>query len=760
MPTTQLSQTPKYFLTYEYLFYFNKFQLLFNFFKKSILYNKLEFLNLAIYTKLNNDTNIFFKFKRRSRVKKKNKINFFFLRKKNLYKTPRLNFRILFKIDKTNNKKIRKITSLNRSILLKLYRKRRRIKKLRKRKLLIKDTGVIVFNKHYFYTDIKTKLKPATYNRSILKFKSGKQLKLKLRYRKRFLTTRFKNFRKLVKTRVRSFRRLIKFLKLVTWRRKFRRKLSIKPSKKFRRKLKIQRIKLKKKENFFSNVFTFFKIKSLIRFSVKRLVCKYIQKSKLRWKRKYRRKPKYPRPSRLLFKPLKFTFFRHSRKSKSKNITTRLYQFKYKFRYRRHYGLYNFFKLSRYLIPKSKLKKIGYGGFKRLTSFIQLRRNSLFLFQLSSFFKNKTRRLKKPFKMRQLFYNITFLSKRKQPLILHNIGMVLPFKFLYKHRELHVFRIKKKIFSFLKINELKMFVFKTKKKLLLRKIFFLILNKKKFHKFRKLTNKSIYTYFKDSSITKYLGNNSLDFYKVFTTEEVFKKANIYKFRSNFKKKKFKGRELHISRIKFKPGYQRLWRQFRLAFAESINYKYIYQQQLTRYFVSFYRKLNHTYFSQNENTIIKVIIYSKLVPDTSVFALFMNNNLIFLNNKVLKHAKFYLYRNDFIQLEISNWHYLYMRFTLNEVHSRQNKFKRLVYRKSLAGRYKLMKQKKQRSNYTPNWIFTTLYDLADIKSNLEVDFFTLSVFFLYDSNYLHYTTPKDLFVARHNIYRLYNWKYIN
>ena len=122
----------------------------------------------------------------------------------------------MFKIDKTNNKKIRKITSLNRSILLKLYRKRRRIKKLRKRKLLIKDTGVIVFNKHYFYTDIKTKLKPATYNRSILKFKSGKQLKLKLRYRKRFLTTRFKNFRKLVKTRVRSFRRLIKFLKLVT----------------------------------------------------------------------------------------------------------------------------------------------------------------------------------------------------------------------------------------------------------------------------------------------------------------------------------------------------------------------------------------------------------------------------------------------------------------------------------------------------------------------------------------------------------------
>jgi hypothetical protein len=137
------------------------------------------------------------------------------------------------------------------------------------------------------------------------------------------------------------------------------------------------------------------------------------------------------------------------------------------------------------------------------------------------------------------------------------MGMIMPFKFLYKHRELHVFRVKKKIFSFLKINELKMFVFNTKRRLLLKKIFFLILSKKKFHKFHKLTNKAIYLYFRRNSKTNYLDKNSLDFNKVFTTEEVFKKTNIHKFKSNFKKKKFKGRELRISRVKFKPGYQRL-----------------------------------------------------------------------------------------------------------------------------------------------------------------------------------------------------------
>ena len=84
-----------------------------------------------------------------------------------------------------------------------------------------------------------------------------------------------------------------------------------------------------------------------------------------------------------------------------------------------------------------------------------------------------------------------------------------------------------------------------------------------------------------------------------------------------------------------------------------------------------------------------------------------------------------------------------------------RFKALVFRKSLAGRYKVMKQVKQRSNYTPNWIFTTQYDFTDIKSFLEVDFLTLSAFILYDYNLLTYYSPEDIRVTRYNLFRLYN-----
>ena len=84
-----------------------------------------------------------------------------------------------------------------------------------------------------------------------------------------------------------------------------------------------------------------------------------------------------------------------------------------------------------------------------------------------------------------------------------------------------------------------------------------------------------------------------------------------------------------------------------------------------------------------------------------------------------------------------------------------KFKALVYKKSLAGRYKVMKQVKQRSNYTPNWIFNIQYDFADVKPFLEVDFLTLSTFVIYDYNILIYHSPTDVRVTRYNLLRLYN-----
>lgn len=113
-------------------------------------------------------------------------------------------------------------------------------------------------------------------------------------------------------------------------------------------------------------------------------------------------------------------------------------------------------------------------------------------------------------------------------------------------------------------------------------------------------------------------------------------------------------DARITRVRFKPGYQRLWRHFRGAFAEYFNFKYLYQKQLTKYISSFARKArNYNYLSEQENLVSKVFIYSKLVPDSYTFDVFFSFKFLFLNGGRLLNKFTYIYKNDFLQLEISN-----------------------------------------------------------------------------------------------------------
>jgi hypothetical protein len=87
--------------------------------------------------------------------------------------------------------------------------------------------------------------------------------------------------------------------------------------------------------------------------------------------------------------------------------------------------------------------------------------------------------------------------------------------------------------------------------------------------------------------------------------------------------------------------------------------------------------------------------------------------------------------------------------------RNGRFKRLVFKKSLSGRYKIMKRRKQRSHYTPNWIFKVRFDFLHVKSFLEVDYLTLSVFIIYDFSFFYFFKPNFFYDNKQLIYRLYN-----
>lgn len=75
-------------------------------------------------------------------------------------------------------------------------------------------------------------------------------------------------------------------------------------------------------------------------------------------------------------------------------------------------------------------------------------------------------------------------------------------------------------------------------------------------------------------------------------------------------------------------------------------------------------------------------------------------MIYLNNNLLATKLIYIYKNDLVQLEVSSWYYIFFRWVLNNVISREKRFKRLAYRKSSASRYTVMKLRKDKSYYIP------------------------------------------------------------
>ena len=298
------------------------------------------------------------------------------------------------------------------------------------------------------------------------------------------------------------------------------------------------------------------------------------------------------------------------------------------------------------------------------------------------------------------------------------------------------FLIRKTLFSFLKSNEVKKSIMRRRRKI------------KTFRLYKRLSTSDSYNYKHSLTHTTRLGVLRKYSNKYNPSLPISSKIN--------NKDSF---ELFLPRVKFKPGYQRLWRQSRSAMAENIGLKYLYQQQMTKHVANLSRKVNFYSFSMNENSLNKAILYSRLLPDNKAVLEFLNLGLISLNGWKLNNISSFTIPGDFIQITISKWLSIYFKWLVTWSKSNKNKFKNLIFRKGKPSAYKLMKQRKQKSSHVPSWVYNSRFDMSDIKPNYEVDYFTMSSIVLYEPLLLDYYTPDDMPDHRHYIYRLYNWKYI-
>lgn len=366
-------------------------------------------------------------------------------------------------------------------------------------------------------------------------------------------------------------------------------------------------------------------------------------------------------------------------------------------------------------------------------------------------------------------------SRTDKSFIFKNFGIFLTsFMFFNQSKPFtYKYLFKKKIFSFLYPNEVRNSLMARKKKIVFYQLIYKIKHKSKQKAHYSFTafNKSFINQYKTSlqntsnaSVThKLFGKSAAPIQSSpGLTDYVVSRDEIL-YDRNFSYRgvdlSFKRSEVKIPRVRFRPGYQRMWRNARNALKESMGLKFVYQQQLTRCLVRFYKNSNKYSFARSEMSVNRIIMYSRLLPDNPTVSIFIDQKLIYLNGRLLHTQQTILVPNDLIQLIVSMWYYVAYRWISNWTLKRHKKFKKLVYRKGLAGKHKVMKLKKQRSYYTPNWIYLARYDISDVKPFLEVDYFTLSAFVLYEPFMTYYSTPDEAPDFRPNIYRMYNWKYI-
>lgn len=221
-------------------------------------------------------------------------------------------------------------------------------------------------------------------------------------------------------------------------------------------------------------------------------------------------------------------------------------------------------------------------------------------------------------------------------------------------------------------------------------------------------------------------------------------------------REFNSNALQIRRIRFKPGYSRIWREARASLNQSLNLNLRYQYRLTVFLNRFSRMSSSKHDQLINLKMVHILLRSRFATDLETTKSMFDNSLVFLNGNNIYNPDLLVFQGDVIQLVTHLKYYIIYRWLTN-----WNLFKRTRLAKLARAKFKRMHhaQTKQRSFKIPNWVLTSRVKTADIPKFLEVDFFTLSAFIVYDPFLATDLEFPDLLESRFEIYNLYNWKYV-
>jgi len=156
-------------------------------------------------------------------------------------------------------------------------------------------------------------------------------------------------------------------------------------------------------------------------------------------------------------------------------------------------------------------------------------------------------------------------------------------------------------------------------------------------------------------------------------------------------------------------------------------------------------------------LLRIVLNSHFVYDLNTSLSLIQSYLVYVNGHCSANPRLQLHLGDFIQIPVDLKYYILHRWLVNFHARNQLRLSKFTQYKNNKSRYDLSKQK---SYHLPDWIFWAGSKSFDIPKYLEVDYFTLSSFIIYEPWTDCDFNPLVYLEDRRQIIRMYNWKYIN
>lgn len=214
--------------------------------------------------------------------------------------------------------------------------------------------------------------------------------------------------------------------------------------------------------------------------------------------------------------------------------------------------------------------------------------------------------------------------------------------------------------------------------------------------------------------------------------------------------------VRIRRIRFKPGYSRIWRSARTSFKQLVGLNFRYQKKLTIYLLRFFRIRQNFSFTYENLKLGKVLERVHFSNDFLSSKALIEWQAVYLNGYVVENSGVVLFVNDFIQMIVHLKYYITYRWLGHWVLKKRNRIFKL---KKLKWKPTSFRLDKQRSYSLPNWLLGYKTINFDVPKYLEIDYMTLSVFVIYEPfMYSDFYFSPEL-IPRSQVLNMYNWKYI-